>query len=86
MVVSPVSSSSYDLSKCMPTYLIPIIAHLEHIISNSLQFLECINHIIVTPDESMDSHGKQSFTFWIISTLAYPVVATTDLGISGGVW
>ncbi len=86
MVVSLVSSSSHDLSKCIPTYLIPIIAYSEHMISNSLEFLECINHIIITPDESMDSYGKQSFTFWIISTLAYPVVATTDLGISGGVW
>ncbi len=84
MVVSLASSSSYDLSKCMPTYLIPIIAHSEHTISNSFEFLECINHIIITPDECMvsfdkDSHGKQSFTFLIISTLAYPIATTMGL-------
>ncbi len=39
----------------MFTHLKPIVADSEHSISNSLEFLECLKHITIAPDECMVS-------------------------------
>ncbi len=53
MIVSLVGSPTYNLSKLMFTPLKPIIADSDQSISNSLEFLECIKHISIAPDECM---------------------------------
>ncbi len=55
MIVSLVGSPTYNLSKWMFTHLKPIVADSEHSISNSLEFLECLKHITIAPDECMVS-------------------------------
>ncbi len=60
MIVSLVGSPTYNLSKWMFTHLKPIVADSEHSISNSLEFLECLKHINIAPDECMVSFDAVS--------------------------
>ncbi len=53
--MSLVGSPTYNLSKWMFTHLKPIVADSEHSISNSQEFLECLKHISIAPDECMVS-------------------------------
>ncbi len=72
MIVSRVGSPSYTLSKWTFTCLRAIRADSKHSIANSLEFIECIKHISVAPNNCL------------VSFDAVSLFTNTSLGLARG--